>query len=93
MAWSAADAPVIAQALVGLADLALREADPERAAELIGASFAIRGTEDRSVIDEFRVADGARSVLGEAGYGAAYQRGQCATLDTLAALVPLISGA
>jgi len=86
-ARSSADAPVIAEALTGLADLALREADPERAAELIGASLAIRGTEDRSVIDEKRVADGAWSVLGEAGYGAAYQRGQCATLDTLAALV------
>jgi len=92
-ARSSADAPVIAEALAGLADLALREADPERAAELIGASVAIRGTEDRSVIDEKRVADEARSVLGEAGYGAAYQRGQCATLDTLAALVPLIPGA
>jgi hypothetical protein len=92
-ARSSADAPVIAEALTGLADLALREADPERAAELIGASVAIRGTEDRSVIDEKRVADGARSVLGEAGYGAAYQRGQRATLDTLAALVPLIPGA
>ncbi len=92
-ARSSADAPVIAEALTGLADLALREADPERAAELIGASVAIRGTEDRSVIDEKRVADEARSALGEAGYGAAYQRGQCATLDTLAVLVPLISGA
>ena len=92
-ARSSADAPVISEALTGLADLALREADPERAAELIGASVAIRGTEDRSVIDEKRVADEARSVLGEAGYGAAYQRGQCATLDTLAALVPLIPGA
>ena len=92
-ARSSADAPVIAEALTGLADLALREADPERAAELIGASVAIRGTEDRSVIDEKRVADEARSVLGEAGYGAAYQRGQCATLDTLAALVPLTPGA
>ena len=86
-ARSSADAPVIAEALTGLADLALREADPERAAELIGASVAIRGTEDRSVIDEKRVADEARSVLGEAGDGAAYRRGQCATLDTLAALV------
>jgi len=86
-ARSSADAPVIAEALTGLADLALREADPERAAELLGASVAIRGTEDRSVIDEKRVADEVRSVLGEAGYGAAYRRGQCATLDTLAALV------
>ena len=79
---------MIAEALTGLADLALREDDPERAAELLGASVAIRGTTDRSVQDEKRVADEARSVLGEARYGEAYQRGQRVTLDTLAALVP-----
>jgi predicted ATPase len=71
-----ADAPVIAGALAGLADLALREEDPERAAELLGASFAIRGTMDRSVPDEERVADQARSVLGDTRYGEAYQRGR-----------------
>jgi tetratricopeptide (TPR) repeat protein len=87
-----ADAPVIADALVGLAGLALREGDPERAAELLGASFPIRGTTDRSVPDEERVAAGARSVLGEARYGEAYQRGQHVTVDTLAALVPVTPG-
>jgi predicted ATPase/DNA-binding SARP family transcriptional activator len=86
-ARASADAPVIAEALGGLADLALREGDPERAAALIGAGVAIRGTPDRSVVDEKRVADAARSVLGEAGYGAAYQRGQRVTLAALAALV------
>ncbi len=55
-ARSAADAPIIAEGLTGLADLALREADPVRAAELLGASSAIRGTQDRSVKDEERVA-------------------------------------
>jgi predicted ATPase/DNA-binding SARP family transcriptional activator len=88
-----ADAPVIAGTLVGLADLALREDDPERAAELLGASFAIRGTTDRSVPDEERVAAEARSVLGETRYGEAYQRGQRINLDTLAALVPVTPGA
>ena len=94
---SSADAPVIAQALTGLADLALREADPARAAELLGASSAVRGTTDRSVIDEKRVAAAARAELGEARFDQAYQRGQCATLDTLAALVtvshPALEGA
>jgi tetratricopeptide (TPR) repeat protein len=84
-----ADAPVLAEAVAGLADLTLREGDPERAAELLGASFAIRGTTDRSVPDEERVAAAARSVLGDARYGAAYQRGQCVTVDTLAALIPV----
>jgi tetratricopeptide (TPR) repeat protein len=89
-ARASADAPVVAEALGGLADLALRAGDPERAAELLGAGLAIRGTPDRSVVDEMRVADQARSVLGEAGYGAAYQRGQRVTMDTLAVL--LVSG-
>ena len=92
-ARSSTDAPVIAQTLTGLADLALREGDPERAAELLGASFAIRGTRDRSVIEEERTAGQARSVLGDARYGEAYQRGQCVTVDTLAALVPVTPGA
>jgi predicted ATPase/DNA-binding SARP family transcriptional activator len=88
-----ADAPVIAGTLVGLADLAWREGDPERAAELLGASYAIRGTTDRSIPDEERVAAEARSVLGETRYGEAYQRGQRINLDTLAALVPVTPGA
>jgi len=92
-ARSSADAPVIAEALTGLADLALREHDAERAAELLGASVAIRGTTDRSVQDEKRVADLARSVLGEARYGQAYQRGQRITVDTLAALTEITPGA
>jgi predicted ATPase/DNA-binding SARP family transcriptional activator len=88
-AMSSADAPIIGQTLTGLADLALREGDPGRAAELLGASAAIRGTVDRTVRDEERVASAARAELGDAGFEAAYQRGQSATTDTLAALVPL----
>jgi predicted ATPase/DNA-binding SARP family transcriptional activator len=88
-AMSSADAPIIGQTLTGLADLALREDDPGRAAELLGASAAIRGTIDRTVRDEERVASAARAELGDAGFEAAYQRGQSATTDTLAALVPL----
>jgi tetratricopeptide (TPR) repeat protein len=92
-ARSSSDAPVIAQALTGLADLALREDDPDRAAELLGASVAVRGTTDRSVIDEERVAADVRAVLGEERYGGAYQRGQRVTLDTLTTLVELTPGA
>jgi predicted ATPase/DNA-binding SARP family transcriptional activator len=92
-ARASADAPVIAQTLTGLADLALRENDPERAAELLGAGFAIRGTTDRSVIEEETVASQTRAVLGQARYQEACQRGQRVTLDTLAALVPVTPGA
>ncbi len=38
-ARSTADAPVLAEALAGLADLALGEGDPERSAQLLGASL------------------------------------------------------
>jgi hypothetical protein len=86
-ARSTADAPVIAEALAGLADLALRENRPERAAQLLGASVAVRGIQDRSVPDDQRVADGARNALGPAAYGEAYRRGQGVTLDTLDVLV------
>ena len=87
VARSAADAPVIAQALVGLADLALREGDPAWSATLLGASMSIRGTIDRSVEDEARVAGDARAALGDAPFDDAYQRGQYVTVDTLAALI------
>jgi predicted ATPase/DNA-binding SARP family transcriptional activator len=93
VALSSVDSPVIAQTLTGLADLALREGDAERAAELLGASLAIRGTTDRSVPDEERVADEARSVLGDARYGEACQRGQRVTVDTLTALITPTPGA
>ena len=92
-ARSAADAPVIAEALAGLADLALREGDPERSAELLGASLGIRGAMDRSAIEGQAVAEQARALLGDARYDAAYQRGQGATFDTLATLVPVTPGA
>jgi tetratricopeptide (TPR) repeat protein len=92
-ARSTADAPVVAAALAGLADLALREGDPERSAELLGACLGIRGALDRSAIEEQAVAEQARALLGDARYDDAYQRGQGATLDTLATLVPVTPGA
>jgi len=92
-ARSSSDAPVIAQALTGLADLALREDAPDRAAELLGASLAVRGTTDRSVIDERRVAHDVRAMLGDARYADAYERGQRVTIDTLTTLIELTPGA
>jgi predicted ATPase/DNA-binding SARP family transcriptional activator len=93
IARSAADAPVIATALTGLADLALREADPAWSATLLGAGVSIRGTIDRSAEDEARVAGDARAALGDAAFEDAYQRGQRVTLDTLAALISATPGA
>ncbi len=93
IARSAADAPVIATALVGLADLALREGDPAWSATLLGASMSIRGTIDRSGEDEARVAGDARAALGQSPFDDAYQRGQHVTMDTLAALISARPGA
>ncbi len=47
-AISPVDAPVIAQVLVGLAEIALLEGEPGSAATILGASAAVRGTEDLS---------------------------------------------
>jgi hypothetical protein len=93
IARSAADAPVIATALVGLADLALREGDPAWSATLLGAAMSIRGTNDRSAEDEARVAGDAHRALGDAAFDGAYQRGQHVTVDTLAALISATPGA
>jgi hypothetical protein len=62
--------------LVGIADLALGVGDPGRAAELLGASVTVRGTEDRSLVDADRVAAAARVVLGEQTFTEAHARGR-----------------
>ena len=77
------DSPVIAGALAGLANLAFREGDPERAATLLGAAVGVRGTMDRSVPDEAELAATVSGVLGEAKYDAAFQRGRGVSLATL----------
>ena len=87
------DGPVVAQVLTGLADLALREGDPVRAATLLGASEGVRGTRDRSVSDEFRVAETVRGTLTSAEWDGAFQRGRGATLATLEAVLTPDAGA
>jgi predicted ATPase/DNA-binding SARP family transcriptional activator len=74
IAVDARDAPVIAMVVVGLADLAIREGDPERAAFLLGAADAVRGSLDRTVPDTDRITFEARAVLGDADFEAAYHR-------------------
>ena len=48
---SPVDAPVIAQVLVGMAEISLLDGEPEFAAVILGASAAVRGTEDLSLMD------------------------------------------
>jgi predicted ATPase/DNA-binding SARP family transcriptional activator len=83
------DSPVIALVLVGVADLAFREGDPERAAFLLGAADAVRGSRDRSVPDAERVTVEARAALGDAGFERAYGRAAGVTAATaLSAAAP-----
>jgi hypothetical protein len=89
IAIGARDAPVVAMALIGWADLVLREGDPERAAFLLGAADAARGSRDRSVPDTERVTAEARAALGDAGFEAAYRRAAGVTVATAAEAVGL----
>ena len=84
---SPVDAPVIAQVLVGLAEISLIDGEPGFAATILGASAAVRGTEDLSLMDGRRVTSAARAALGDEGFDAAYQRGLTTTTKQIGALV------
>ena len=75
-AVSAHDGPIIANCLQGWADLALRQGDPARAAELLGAAHRLRGIPDRSSTDVALVTAAATEALGEEAFTAAYERGR-----------------
>ena len=83
------DAPVIAQVLVGVADLALRGGDPAEAARLLGAADAVRGSADRLLSDVDRIEAAARAALGDAGFGEAYRSGGTVTVATARAAAGL----
>ena len=78
-AWQAASeaglAPVIAQMLVGFADLALRYDQYEQAARLLAASVRVRGQPDRSHPDAARIEQAARRHLGEARFAVVTREG------------------
>jgi predicted ATPase/DNA-binding SARP family transcriptional activator len=80
----------VAQVLVGVADLALRDDRPEQAARLLAAGDAVRGLPDRSHPDAARIERAARSRLGDAGFAEAAAEGTRTSwsqlvADTLAA--------
>lgn len=77
------DAPVVAHALVGLAEVSLERGDVRHAAALLGASIAIRGVPDRSFADGVRVEAATRAALGEEPFAEAAARGAHATMDTV----------
>ncbi|GAB3445769.1 ATP-binding protein [Actinophytocola sediminis] len=59
------DASIIAEAIVGIADLAARQGEYEQAARLLGASTGVRGLLDHANPDLARIGRTARSRLGE----------------------------
>ncbi|MFU8872935.1 BTAD domain-containing putative transcriptional regulator [Micromonospora sp. SL4-19] len=78
-AWQAASeaghAPMIAQTLVGVADLALRQDQYEQAARLLAASIGVRGLPDHAHPDAARIERDARRHLGEARFAEVSQEG------------------
>ncbi|WP_188188428.1 BTAD domain-containing putative transcriptional regulator [Nonomuraea sp. SYSU D8015] len=68
--------PTIAEILIGIADLALRQGQYEQAVRLLAASDSVRGTPDRSQPDVARIAAEARNRLGEAAFAEATRDGQ-----------------
>ncbi|TMR07797.1 AfsR/SARP family transcriptional regulator [Nonomuraea turkmeniaca] len=68
--------PLIAEVLIGIADLALRQGQYEQAARLLAASDGVRGTPDRSLPDASRIAADTRDRLGETVFTEATRAGQ-----------------
>ncbi|MEU7145690.1 BTAD domain-containing putative transcriptional regulator [Nocardia sp. NPDC046473] len=66
---------LVAQVLVGTADLALRQEQYEQAARLLAASAAVCGLSDRSQPDVARIEEAVRSRLGDAEFAEAAQEG------------------
>ncbi|WP_433167362.1 BTAD domain-containing putative transcriptional regulator [Kribbella sp. CA-247076] len=75
---------MLANALVGLADLALRQERYELAAQLLGASTAVAGLRDRSNPDIDRIEQDIRRRLGDTGFTEATQEGAKADWRALA---------
>ncbi|MEU8071859.1 BTAD domain-containing putative transcriptional regulator [Micromonospora sp. NPDC048169] len=69
-------APLTAQVLVGVADLALRLDRPGQAARLLGAATEVRGQPDRAHPDVPRIEAAARDRLGDVGFAEAVAQGR-----------------
>ncbi|MFD9894485.1 BTAD domain-containing putative transcriptional regulator [Amycolatopsis sp. NPDC059027] len=74
-ASEAGHVPLIAQVLVGVAEVALRREQYEQAAQLLAASAGVRGLLDRSQPDVARIEEAVRRRLGEAGFAEATREG------------------
>ena len=85
-ATEAGHAPLIAQVLVGVADLALRRDQYEQAARLLAASAGVRGLPDRSHPDLTRIEQIARHRLGDARLAEAAREGTQTSWSQLVAV-------
>jgi predicted ATPase/DNA-binding SARP family transcriptional activator len=83
-ASEAGHAPLIAQIIVGIADLALRCGQYEQAARLLAASAGVRGLPDRSYPDVARIERATRRRLGEVRFAEATQEGARTSWSELA---------
>jgi hypothetical protein len=86
------DAPIIGQALVGFADLAVRTGDPERAATLLGAAVAVRGIEDKSLADPPRIDHAARAAIGDTRFEQAFAAGRAMNTESAGAYLGVEPG-
>jgi predicted ATPase len=85
-ASEAGHAPLIAQVLVGVADLAQRSDQDEQAARLLAASAGVRGLADRSQPDVARIEQIVRSRLGDRRFAEAAREGTQTTWSALVAV-------
>ncbi|MGK5683474.1 BTAD domain-containing putative transcriptional regulator [Actinoplanes sp. URMC 104] len=79
-------APLVARMLVGIADLAARLGDLERAAQLLAAADGVRGLPDLSDRDAARIERDARGRLGDGGFAEAARKGALTDWRQLAEL-------
>jgi tetratricopeptide (TPR) repeat protein len=79
--------PLVAETAEALAGVALLHGDGERAALLLGASVALRGTGTPGTADFARISEGARSLVGAQAHAAAFARGTALSRDAALSLV------
>ena len=75
-AVGAGDMPLLALVSAVLAELAMALGQPERAAELLGAGAAVRGTRDPTDPTVLRLGPLLRAALGDDGYARVHQAGE-----------------
>jgi len=85
-ASEAGHASLIAQVLVGIADLALRGEQYEQTVRLLAASVGVRGLPDRSQPDVARIEQATRHRLGEPRFAEAMREGAQASWRELVAI-------